>query len=95
MRFPVSTLDSRYDVRHAKASGTGMVQQHFTGDLLHRSSERIRLCRSYATLGSTCPVRVTPRMIKVIRMFQDGMQARVQLDDGDFSARFNVCQGLR
>ena len=34
-------------------------------------------------------------MIKVIRMFQDGMQARVQLDDGDFSARFNVCQDLR
>ena len=34
-------------------------------------------------------------MIKVIRMFHDGMRARVQLDDGDFSAWFNVCQGLR
>ena len=33
-------------------------------------------------------------MIKVIRMFHDGMRARVQLDDGDFSAWFNVCQGL-
>ena len=27
-------------------------------------------------------------------MFHDGMRARVQLDDGDFSAWFNVCQGL-
>ena len=38
---------------------------------------------------------VPPRMIKVIRMFHDGMRARVQLDDVDFSAWFNVCQGLR
>ena len=28
-------------------------------------------------------------------MFYGGMRARVQLDDGDFSAWFNVCQGLR
>ena len=28
-------------------------------------------------------------------MFHDGMRARVQLDDGYFSAWFNVCQGLR
>ena len=34
-------------------------------------------------------------MVKVIRMFHDGMRARVQLDDGHFSAWFNVCQGLR
>ena len=34
-------------------------------------------------------------MIKVIRIFHDGMRARVLLDDGDFSAWFNVCQGLR
>ena len=34
-------------------------------------------------------------MIKVIRMFYDGMRARAQLDDGDFPAWFNVCQGLR
>ena len=38
---------------------------------------------------------VPPRMIKVIRMFHNGMGARVQLEDGDFSAWFNVCQGLR
>ena len=34
-------------------------------------------------------------MIKVIRMFHGGMRARVQWDDGDFSAWLNVCQGLR
>ena len=34
-------------------------------------------------------------MIKVIRMFHGGMRARVQLDDGDFSAWLHVCQGLR
>ena len=28
-------------------------------------------------------------------MFHDGMRARVQLDRRDFSAWFNVCQGLR
>ena len=38
---------------------------------------------------------VPPRMIKVIRMFHDGMRTRVQFGDGDFSAWFNVCQGLR
>ena len=38
---------------------------------------------------------VTPWMIKSIRTFHDGMRARVQLDDGDFSEWFNVCQGLR
>ena len=31
-------------------------------------------------------------MIKVIRMSHDGMRARVQLDDGDFSAWF--CLGV-
>ena len=38
---------------------------------------------------------VPPRIIKIIRMFHDGMRARLQLDDGDFSAWFNVCPGLR
>ena len=28
-------------------------------------------------------------------MFHDCMRARVQLDDGDFSTWFNICQGLR
>ena len=34
-------------------------------------------------------------VIEVIRIFHDGMRARVQLNDGDFLAWFNVCQGLR
>ena len=34
-------------------------------------------------------------MIKIIRMLHDGLRACVQLDDGDFSAWFNVCQGFR
>ena len=37
---------------------------------------------------------VPPRRIKIIRMFHDGMRARVQLDDGDISAWFDVDQGL-
>ena len=53
------------------------------------SVERVLLWEVLARFG------VPPRMIKVIRMFHDGMRARVQLDDGDFSAWFNVCQGLR
>ena len=31
----------------------------------------------------------------VIRMFYDGMRARVRLDDGDLLGWFDVCQGLR
>ena len=38
---------------------------------------------------------IPPWMIKVIRMFHDVMRAHVQLIEEDFSARFNVCQGLR
>ena len=45
-------------------------------------------------MGSTC-FGVLPRITKAIRIFHDGMRARVQLDDRDFSACFNVCQGLR
>ena len=33
-------------------------------------------------------------MIKAIRIFHGGITARVQLEDGDFSAWFNVYQGL-
>ena len=52
------------------------------------SVDRVLLWEVLARFG------VPPRMIKVIRMFHDGMMARVQLDGGDFSAWFNVCQGL-
>ena len=34
-------------------------------------------------------------VIEVIRIFHDGMRARVQLNGGDFLAWFNVCQSLR
>ena len=53
------------------------------------SVDRVLLLEVLARFG------VPPRMIMVIRMFHDGMRARVQLDDGNFSAWFNVCQGLR
>ena len=38
---------------------------------------------------------VPSRMITIIRMFHDGMRARVQLNSGELSAWFHVCQGLR
>ena len=38
---------------------------------------------------------VPPRMLAVIRQFHDGMQACVQLDDGQCSDKFDVGQGLR
>ena len=53
------------------------------------SVNRVLLWKVFARFG------VPPRMIKVIHMFHDGTRARVQLDYGDFSALFNVCQGLR
>ena len=53
------------------------------------SVDRVLLWEVLARFG------VPPRMIKVIRMFHDGMRARVQWNDGNFSTWFNVCQGLR
>ena len=53
------------------------------------SVDRVLLWEVFARFG------VPARMIMVIRMLHDGMRARVQLDDGDFPAWFNVCQGLR
>ncbi|CAM9400878.1 unnamed protein product, partial [Sphacelaria rigidula] len=38
---------------------------------------------------------VPSRMIAIIRMFHDSMRARVQLESGEISAWFHVCQGLR
>ena len=97
MRLPASTLDSRYDVRRAQTSGTGTDKQHFPSleicfiDLAkaYDSFDRVLLSEVLARF------EVPPRMIKVIRMFHDGMRARVQLNDGDFLAWFNVFQGLR
>ena len=53
------------------------------------SVDRVLLWEVLARFG------VPPRIIKVIRMVHDGMRDSVQLDDGDFSAWSNVCQGLR
>ena len=53
------------------------------------SVDRVLLGEVLARFG------VSPRIIKAIRMFHDGMRAHVQLGNGDFSAWFNVCQGLR
>ena len=97
MRLPASTLDSRYDVRRAQTSGTGTDKQHFPSleicfiDLAkaYDSFDRVLLSEVLARF------EVPPRMIKVIRMFHDGMRARVQLNDGDFLAWFIVFQGLR
>ena len=44
------------------------------------SVDRVLLWEVLARFG------VPPRIIKVIRIFHDGMRARVQLDDGGFSA---------
>ena len=61
----------------------------------------IDLAKSYDSVGRVllwevlARLGVPPRMSKIIRMFHDGMRARVQLDGGDISAWFNVCQGLR
>ena len=48
-------LDNRYDVRRAQTPETGTDKQHFSRDLLHRSGKSIRLGRSCAIMGSTCP----------------------------------------
>ena len=55
VRIPTPTLDNRYDVRRAQTSGTGTDKQHFPRDLLHRSGKSIRLGRSCAIMGNTCP----------------------------------------
>ena len=61
----------------------------------------IDLAKAYDSAGRVllwevlARLRVPPRRIKIIRMFHDGMRARVQLDDGDISAWFDVGQGLR
>ena len=53
------------------------------------SVDRVVLWEVIACFG------VPPQMIKVIRMFHGRLKARVHLDNGDFSARFNVCHGFR
>ena len=88
-----STTDMMFVVRRlqelGRTSNTSLEICFIDLTKAYDSVDRVLLCEVLARFG------VPPRMIKVIRMFHDGMRARVQLDGGDFSAWFNVCQGLR
>ena len=88
-----STTDMMFVVRRlqelGRTSNTSLEICFIDLAKAYDSVDRVLLWEVLARFG------VPPRMIKVIRMFHDGMRARVQLDDGDFSAWFNVCQGLR
>ena len=88
-----STTDMMFVVRRlqelGRTSNTSLEICFIDLAKAYDSVDRVLLWEILARFG------VPPRMIKVIRMFHDGMKARVQLDDGDFSAWFNVCQGLR
>ena len=88
-----STTDMMFVVRRLQELGrTGNTSLEICFNDLAKaydSVDRVLLWEVLARFG------VPPRMIKVICMFHDGMRARVQLDDGDFSAWFNVCQVLR
>ena len=86
-----STIDMMFVVRKLQELGqtSNTFLEIFFIDLAKASYsvDRVLLWEVLARFG------VPPRMIKVIRMFHDGMRAPVQLDDGDFSAWFNVCPG--
>ena len=86
-----STTDMMFVVRRlqelGRTSNTSLEICFIDLAKVYDSVDRVLLWEILARFG------VSPRMIKVIRMFHDGMRARVQLDDGDFSAWFNVCQG--
>ena len=88
-----STTDMMFVVRRlqelGRTSNTSLEICFIDLAKAYDSVDRVLLWEILARFG------VPPRMIKVIRMSHDGMRARVQLDDGDFSAWFNVCQGLR
>ncbi|CAN0055093.1 unnamed protein product, partial [Sphacelaria rigidula] len=56
--------------------------------MAYNSVDRALLWVSLARVG------VPPRVITAIRIFHDGMQARVRLDEKQ-SGRFHVCEELR
>ena len=88
-----STADMMFVVRRlqelGRTSNTSLEICFIDLAKAYDSVDRVLLWEVLARFG------VPPRMIKVIRLFHDGMRARVQLDDRGFSAWFNVCQGLR
>ena len=87
-----STADMMFVVRRLQKLGrtSNTSLDIFFVDLAkaYDSVDRVLLSEVLARFG------FPPRMIKVICMFHDCMRARIQLDDGDFSAWFNVFQGL-
>ena len=88
-----STTDMMFVVRRlqelGRTSNTSLEICFINLAKAYDSVDRVLLWEILARFGGP------PRMIKVIRMSHDGMRARVQLYDGDFSAWFNVCQELR
>ena len=88
-----STRDMMFVVRRlqelGRTSNTSLDIYFIDLAKAYDSVDRVLLWEVLARLG------VPPRRIKIIRMFHDGMRARVQLDDGDISAWFDVGQGLR
>ena len=88
-----STIDMMFIVRRlqelGRTSKTSLLICFIDLAKAYDSVDRVLLWKVLARFGGS------PRMIKVIRMFHDGMRARVQLNDGDFSAWFNICQELR
>ena len=92
-RLQRSTTDMMFVVRRlqelGRTSNTSLEICFVDLAKAYDSVDRVLLWEVLARFG------VPPRIINVIRMFHDGMRARVQLDDGYFSAWFNVCQGLR
>ena len=85
-----STTDMMFVVRRlqelGRTSNTSLEICFIDLAKAYDSVDRVLLWEILARFG------VPPRMIKVIRMSHDGMRARVQLDDGDFSAWFNVAR---
>ena len=88
-----STTDTMFVVRRhqelGRTSNTSLEIGFIDLAKAYDSVDRVLLWEVLARFG------VPPRMIKVIRMFHDGMRVRVQLYDEDLSAWFNICQGLR
>ena len=84
-----STTDMMFLVRrlHKLGRASSISLEIFFVNLAkaYDSIDRVLLWEVLARFG------VPPRMIKVARMFHDGMKACVQLDDGGFSAWFSVC----
>ena len=78
-----STTDMMFVVRRlqelGRTSNTSLEICFIDLAKAYDSVDRVLLWEILARFG------VPPRMIKVIRMSHDGMRARVQLDDGDFS----------